>query len=191
MMLDIIVSIVLAVAWTVAEIWLVARDRRAGKGTTTQDRTTRNYNALAVESALCLPPLIAWTAALRFLDFRSPIVFWAGVLVACLGFLLRHWSIRVLGRYFRTTVEVDRDHRVVRTGPYRYVRHPAYSGIILFFVGYGLMMQNAMALVVAVALPTAALLHRIGIEEAALAQGIGADYRAYQQTTKRLIPAIW
>lgn len=191
MKLEIIVSIVAAVAWLTIEGYLILRDRSVGKGTTTQDRRTRNCNIISTELALCLSPVICWLPALRFAGFQTPIVFWAGIVTMCLGFILRHWSIYVLGKYFRTTVEFEQDQKVVQTGPYRYVRHPAYSGIILFFIGYGLIAQNWLSLVAAVVLPTISLLYRIRIEEAALVQGIGTGYREYQKKTKRLIPMIW
>ena len=79
----------------------------------------------------------------------------------------------------------------MRAGPYRYIRHPSYSGMILFCIGYGLLAQNWLSLVVAIVLPTVALLYRITIEEAAMAQGIGTEYQQYQKETKKLIPVIW
>lgn len=191
MKLKIIVSIVAAVVWIAVEAYLIRRDRVSGKGTTTLDRRTRNYNTISLELALCLSPIICWLPALRFAGFQTPFVFWAGIVTMCIGFLLRHWSIYVLGKYFRTTVELEKDHKVVRTGPYRYIRHPSYSGMILFCIGYGLVAQNWLSLIAAVLFPTVSLLYRIRIEEAALVQGMGAEYEEYEKKTKRLIPMIW
>jgi protein-S-isoprenylcysteine O-methyltransferase Ste14 len=118
-------------------------------------------------------------------------VFWAGIVAMCSGFLLRHWSISILGKYFRTTVELEKDHKVVQTGPFRYIRHPSYSGMILFCIGYGLVAQNWLSLIAAVLFPTVSLLYRIKTEEAALVQGLGIEYQQYQQNTKKLIPMLW
>ena len=191
MKLEIIVSIVTAVVWIAVEAYLILRDRAGGKGTTTLDRRTRNYNTISLELTLCLSPVICSIPALRFAGFHGPIAFWAGIVTMCFGFLLRHWSIYILGKYFRTTVELERDHKVVRTGPYKYIRHPSYSGMILFCIGYGLVAQNWLSLIAAVLFPTVSLLYRIKIEEAALVQGIGAEYDEYQKGTKKLIPLIW
>lgn len=188
---EIIVSIVAAVVWVAVEAYLILKDRLGGKGTTTLDRRTRNYNTIALELALCLSPVICSLPALQFAGFQSAFVFGAGILGMCFGFLLRQWSIHILGKYFRTTVEIERDQKVVRMGPFRYIRHPSYSGMILFCIGYGLVAQNWLSLIAAVLFPTVALLYRIKIEEAALVQGIGAKYEQYQQETKRLIPIIW
>jgi protein-S-isoprenylcysteine O-methyltransferase Ste14 len=191
MKLEIIVSIVAAVVWIAAETYLIRRDRVKGKGTTTLDRRSRNYNSISLGLALCLSPLICALPALQFAGIQTPFVFWAGILTMGIGFLFRHWSIFVLGKYFRTTVELGKDHKVVRTGPYRYIRHPSYSGMILFCIGYGLVAQNWLSLIAAVLFPTVALLYRIRIEEAALVKGLGAEYEEYQKTTKRLVPLIW
>jgi protein-S-isoprenylcysteine O-methyltransferase Ste14 len=188
---EIIVSIVAAVVWIAVEAYLILRDRAGGKGPTTLDRRTRNYNTISMLLALCLSPVICSLPAFRFAGFQAPIAFWAGIVTMCFGFLLRHWSIYILGKYFRTTVELERDHKVVRTGPYRTIRHPSYSGMILFCIGYGLLAQNWLSLIVAVLFPTVSLLYRINIEEAALKQGIGAEYEEYQKETKKLIPMIW
>ena len=177
--------------WSVVEVYLILRDRGSGKGSTALDRRTRNYNAISVELALCLSPVICSLPALRFASFESPVVFWAGIVSMGFGFLLRHWSIFILGKYFRTTVEVEKDHKVVRTGPFRYIRHPSYTGMILFCIGYGLVAQNWLSLIAALLFPAVSLLYRIKIEEAALVQGIGVEYVQYQKKTKRLIPMIW
>ena len=191
MTIEIIVSLVAAVVWIAVEAYLILRDRVGGKGTTTLDRRTRNYNTISLALALCLSPLICSFPALRFAGFQAPIAFWAGIFTMCSGFLLRHWSILILGKYFRTTVELARDHKVVQTGPFRYIRHPSYSGMILFCVGYGLVAQNWLSLIAAVLFPTVSLLYQIKIEETALVQGIGAEYKDYQKKTKKLIPMLW
>ncbi len=191
MKVEIIVSIIAAFVWIAVETYLILRDKVGSKGTTTLDRRTRNYNAISLALGLCLSPVICSIPALRFAGFQSPIAFWVGIFAMCFGFLLRHWSIYVLGKFFRTTVELEKEHKLVRRGPFRYIRHSSYSGMILFCIGYGLVAQNWLSLIAAVLFPTVALLYRIKIEEAALVQGIGAEYEEYQKSTKRLIPMIW
>jgi protein-S-isoprenylcysteine O-methyltransferase Ste14 len=188
---EIIISIIAAVIWLAIESYLILRDRANSKGATKIDRKTRTFNTLFTELALCLSPVFCGLPALQFAGFPSTVCFWVGIVTMCLGAMLRYGSIYVLGEYFRTTVELGRDHKVVQTGPYRYIRHPSYSGMILFFIGYGLMAQNWLSLAAAVFFPTAALLYRIKIEEAALVEVIGAEYEEYRKRTKRLIPFLW
>jgi protein-S-isoprenylcysteine O-methyltransferase Ste14 len=104
---------------------------------------------------------------------------------------MRIWAVVVLGASFRLTVETHQGQKVVDKGPYRYVRHPAYSGLLLICVGYGLSLQNWLSLAFAVIFPAAALVYRIHIEEQYLISSIGEDYKRYQRRTKRLIPWVW
>jgi protein-S-isoprenylcysteine O-methyltransferase Ste14 len=187
-------SITLAVAalvWLSTEAFLIARDRSSGKGTVTKDSRTRYLNAIATLLAIGIPIAFSFFPSLRVASIEGEQVVWAGIAIMLAGFVLRHWSIMILGKYFRTTIELEAIHKVVQTGPYKYIRHPSYSGIILFFVGYSLAAGNWISLIVAILLPTAALLHRIRIEEVALVQGMGDEYREYQKKTKKLIPLIW
>ena len=108
-----------------------------------------------------------------------------------LGLALRIWAIAALGGAFRTTVEVDPGQAVVSTGPYRWVRHPSYSGLLLIVTGCGLAAGNWLALAICIALPPPELLWRIHVEEAELTGVLGDRYRAYQAQTKRLIPRLW
>ena len=106
------------------------------------------------------------------------------------GLALRWTSVMFLGRYFTVNVTVLDDHRVVDSGPYRYVRHPSYSGLLLAFLGLGLFFNNWLSLVIVVVPVTIALVYRIRIEEAALGAAMGAEYAAYCARTKRLVPGI-
>ena len=106
------------------------------------------------------------------------------------GLALRWTSVFVLGRYFTVNVVVMRDHRVVSTGPYRYVRHPSYSGLLLAFLGLGLFFNSWLSLAIIVVPVTCALLYRIRVEEGALRAVFGAEYTDYCARTKRLVPGI-
>ena len=108
-----------------------------------------------------------------------------------LGLALRVWSVVTLGRSFRTSVQVRRDQAVVSRGPYRWVRHPSYSALLLILVGVGLMFGSWLGLAACVVLPAAALLWRIRVEEAALLGVLGESYGEYRAHTKRLVPRVW
>jgi protein-S-isoprenylcysteine O-methyltransferase Ste14 len=186
-----IVQVVAVVVWLAAEAYLIWRDSARGKGTTDIDRRTRNYNTAATVLCLILGLAVNWIGFLRFASLGASEVLWIGSAVMLLGFILRHWSIIVLGRYFRTTIELEKDQKVIDRGPYRYIRHPSYSGIILFFIGYGLVSKNWLSLIVIACLPTISLIYRIEFEELALVKGLGSEYIIYQKVTKKLIPGVW
>jgi protein-S-isoprenylcysteine O-methyltransferase Ste14 len=113
----------------------------------------------------------------------------AGVALALAGAILRVWSIRALGRYFSGHIETQPGHLVIETGPYRFIRHPAYAGNILLAIGMPLVLNAALTLIPA-ALLCALFVYRIPLEEAALAENV-PGYRDYMARTRCLIPGIW
>ena len=112
-----------------------------------------------------------------------------GLMAAAL--VVRHWAILVLGRFFTVDVRVHSNQTVVERGPYRWVRHPSYSGLIIFFAGVGLALTNWASLTVLALAPTAGLLLRIRSEERALLAALGEDYPRYAATRRRLFPGVW
>jgi protein-S-isoprenylcysteine O-methyltransferase Ste14 len=113
-----------------------------------------------------------------------------GVVVMALGVVVRVWAVVALGGAFRTTVEVDADQPVVTAGPYRWIRHPAYVGLLLVVAGFGLT-RSWLAFAVGVLLPLPAIVWRIRVEETELVRVLGDRYRRYQARTARLIPRLW
>lgn len=118
-------------------------------------------------------------------------LFALGLVLMAAGLVLRQWAILVLGRFFTVDVRVQPDQTVVERGPYRWVRHPSYSGLIIFFVGLGLALGNWASLIVLAFVPTVGLLIRIGSEEHVLLQALGDDYARYAAAHRRLFPGIW
>jgi protein-S-isoprenylcysteine O-methyltransferase Ste14 len=97
---------------------------------------------------------------------------------------------RHLGRFHRDSLTVHSDHELVDTGPYQRIRHPLYTATIGVFVGFGAVLGNWVSLALA-ALPTAALVHRIAVEERMLVETFGDEYVRYCARTHRLLPRIW
>jgi protein-S-isoprenylcysteine O-methyltransferase Ste14 len=118
-------------------------------------------------------------------------VFVLGLALMAAGIAVRDWAIVTLGRFFTVDVRVHPDQTVVDRGPYRWVRHPAYTGLIVFFVGVGLALTNWASLVTLMIAPTAGLAVRIRSEERALTAGLGEPYRLYAAHRPRLFPGLW
>ena len=114
-----------------------------------------------------------------------------GPAVMFLGLGLRVWSALVLGRFYTRTLRVASDQIVVRSGPYLVVRHPGYLGVLLMWIGFGLAAANWLATVAVGATMTYAYLQRIRSEEAMLLADLGEPYRAYMDTTWRLMPGVY
>jgi protein-S-isoprenylcysteine O-methyltransferase len=114
----------------------------------------------------------------------------AGVTLFVLGAALRWYAIFYLGRYFTIDVRVGEHQHVVDTGPYRFIRHPSYTGAFLQFFGLALCIGNAWSLLML--LPIVFVFsYRIRVEELALERGLGEAYASYRRRTKRLIPFVY
>jgi protein-S-isoprenylcysteine O-methyltransferase Ste14 len=133
--------------------------------------------ALASGNTLSLPAPVLWVAV--------------GLIIAWAGMLLRLWAVLTLGRFFTTTVVVRAEQTVVTGGPYRFVRHPSYLGVLILLFGFGLALGDLASAVAMVVLPTMGLLWRIKVEEAALRAELGDRYIEYCKGHARLIPGIW
>lgn len=106
------------------------------------------------------------------------------------GLSIRWWAVITLGKFFTVDVATHADHALVSTGPFRFVRHPSYTGLLLTFLGLGVSLGNAVSLVVLMAPIAATLAYRMCVEEAVLHRALGASYEAYCARTKRLIPGV-
>src|SRR2546423_3467851 len=115
----------------------------------------------------------------------------AAVAVFAAGLVLRWWAIVTLGRFFTVDVTIERDHKLVERGPFRWVRHPSYTGVLLAFVGWALTLRNWVAIAVLLVPIFAAFIRRMNVEEEALRGALGERYREYMKRTKRLVPGIY
>ena len=106
------------------------------------------------------------------------------------GIVLRQWAVWTLGRSFTVVVRVDEGQRVVDRGPYRWVRHPSYTGLLLTLAGIGLAVGNWLSLTALVMFPLMGLIVRIRVEERALSTSL-EGYRAYASGRRRLVPGLW
>lgn len=107
------------------------------------------------------------------------------------GIGIRVWAIQTLGKHFTATVTLTDDHRLVRSGPYRWVRHPSYLGAFMAILGCPLFLNAYWAVLIAFVAMSLAYYLRIGVEEKMLSAYFGKQYEDYQKNTKRIIPFIW
>jgi protein-S-isoprenylcysteine O-methyltransferase Ste14 len=117
--------------------------------------------------------------------------FVAGIVLIAAGIGLRAWSIASLGRFFQYRITVQSGHQVVTKGPYRYVRHPSYTGIALVLAGIALACDDVWALLVVAVLGGLGLYVRIRAEERQLTQALGEEYEHFAAGRKRLVPGVW
>ncbi len=118
-------------------------------------------------------------------------LFYPGLTMFLLGLALTVWAYHTLGRFFSLEVQVQREHEVLSTGPYRLLRHPGYAGVLFGFVGLGLALQSWVSVLVLLLATTTALAYRARIEERFLVAELGDEYVQYMARTKRLVPYVW
>jgi protein-S-isoprenylcysteine O-methyltransferase Ste14 len=107
------------------------------------------------------------------------------------GLTLRWAAVFSLGKSFSSNVAIHETQTVRKTGLYRWVRHPSYSGLLLCFLAVGLHTCNWISMLVMVLPTLAVLLYRIHVEEIALREAFGVEYAEYSRVTKRLIPGVY
>ena len=172
--------VVLYGLWIVVEGEIAAKEvakenTRADKGTMELYAASRGFTVVA---ALALEPL-----------FYSPILMTVGLALFLFSVSFRLLAIYTLGRHYSHRVRILEDHSIIQSGPYRLVRHPAYTGMFLAHLGFVLFFFNWLSLGVLVFLLLPSIIVRILHEEKALMNVRG--YREYSSQVKRLIPVIW
>lgn len=181
----------LGLGFFLSEVLLAARKRavRIGDGA---DADAGSLRVLWIVIALSITTGVILAA--HGIGGRLPVWFpfvTVGITAFCLGTALRWWAILHLGRFFTVNVAVAEDHRVVDDGPYRFVRHPSYAGLLLQFGGLALCLGNWLSLAATLLPIWLALLNRIRVEERALHASLGEAYQNYSRSTKRLVPRLY
>jgi protein-S-isoprenylcysteine O-methyltransferase Ste14 len=178
-----------AVGFALAEVSIRLRSSMS-RGGSNVDRGSIVAVGLAVAGGALLA---AWAAtsvpAATIPGGRVPVV--VGVLMMWLGVGLRQWAVWTLGPFFTVVVRVTAGQSVVERGPYRWVRHPSYTGLLVTLVGLGVALGNWLSLLALAILPTIGLVVRIRVEEQALLTALGEPYREYAGRHRRLVPGVW
>ncbi len=123
--------------------------------------------------------------------FRSSLSASFGISLFALGVYLRHLSIKTLGKYFVTKVQLTENHELITDGIYRVVRHPSYTGLICACIGLIIFLESFSAFIAFLILGLPSYIYRIKIEEKALQQAFGQQYERYCRKTHMLIPLFY
>jgi protein-S-isoprenylcysteine O-methyltransferase Ste14 len=161
------------------------------KGASIQDRGSMGILIGLQWVGLALNFLLGGLLPAAAIPWHRTTLFLLGVTLLLLGVALRWYAIWTLGRYFTRDVAVSTDQKVVQNGPYRSIRHPAYSGTFLTMAGVGLAMTNWASLIALFICVFPGHLYRVHVEEKALIQAIGQPYVEYMHRTRRFIPLVF
>ena len=168
-------------AWSVGTKRTVRRESRAS-------RLAYHVPLLAGAVLLALPrPGAGWLGT-RLLP-RSASWFWVGTALVAAGLGFAVAARAHLGRNWSGIVTLKQGHELIRTGPYRLVRHPIYTGMLLAFVGTAVARGDVRGLV-ALVLVTASFLFKLRVEERFMAEQFPQEYPGYKARTPALVPGL-
>jgi protein-S-isoprenylcysteine O-methyltransferase Ste14 len=177
------------ILWGLSEVFLNRFFHSGKSDNKNQDKGTIIIIWLAIAISIALG--IISKIYIRLPIANTPLIPYLGLAVLILGMIIRTIAIITLGKYFTVDVTLRKDHKVIREGLYRIIRHPAYSGSLLSFIGFGVTLNNWASLFLCIIPVTTAMLYRIKIEERLLVEHFGSEYEEYKKTTYRLIPWIY
>ena len=170
--------------WLLSEANITLREPK--KEEATNDRGSLELYAAArcvtVLGTVLSPPVEA-AVSVRW------VVMAAGVTIMILGVGLRLAAIRKLAATYNHSVRVPSDG-IIRSGVYRYLRHPAYAGMVLGNLGFAVALASPIGIAAWLGLLLPAVTYRILVEESLLLSAL-PDYREFAKARKRLVPFLW
>ncbi|MEY2511781.1 MAG: hypothetical protein QOE26_2544 [Verrucomicrobiota bacterium] len=183
-------SLLLGLIYLISELLLTVTRRSRSETGTKQDRSTLRVIWIVIMISIGAGVFIAgnWRAG-ALPNGRAFEV--AGLVLFAAGLIFRWWAIVTLGRFFTVDVTIEKDHELVERGPFRLVRHPSYTGVLLAFVGFALTLRNWGAILVVLVPIFVAFVRRMNVEEEALRGALGERYAQYTRRTKRLVPGVY
>ena len=177
------------ITWFLSE-FLYKKMLKSGEGDRKdKDHSTLNFLWVAIPFSIAGAVISS-----NYTEFQISDEVWTvypGVFFILTGIIVRFIIIRSLGKYFTVDVTIRQDHKIMKQGFYRYVRHPSYAFSLLTSLGLGLYLNNWLSLIFAIVPPFIAFSYRIRIEEKALIEQFGEEYIEYRRKTKKLIPFIY
>ena len=187
------IFIAACIVWNAPEMIGMVRQmaRVSRKAAAVQDRGSLGILIGLQWTGLALNFLFARWFPAAAIPWQRTSLFLLGIICILLGVALRWYAIWTLGHYFTRDVAVSVDQQVIQWGPYRVIRHPAYSGTFLTMLGVGLAVTNWASLATLLICVFLGHLYRVSVEEKALIQTIGQPYIEYMQHTRRFIPKVF
>lgn len=189
--MNIVQSIAIVLPWTLWLIYWIATSKRVkqtAQRETSNSRTLQSIPLIAGGALIIVPDLTAsaWTPAWQQLHAAQFAGF--GILLAGLAFSV--WARLHLGTNWSVSVTLKEDHELVRSGPYRLVRHPIYTGCLLALAG-AVLIGAEWRSVAGLLLVFASLAYKVRIEESWLTRYFGPAYTQYRQEVAALIPGLY
>lgn len=184
-----IIIITVSILWVGSEI-ILARTKRSQSTDVQCDRSSLRVLWITIAIAVNFGILLSFQH-IGHVGNGLQVLPIAGLIFIVCGLLVRWLAIFSLKRQFTVDVSITEGHRIITKGVYRFVRHPAYAGSLLSFLGLALCFSNYLSMLIIFVPICIAFLYRIHIEEDALTNAFGSEYLDYCASTRRLIPGIF
>jgi len=176
------------IAWWLFWVALAFGSKRTQQRESVASRLTYTFVAwLAMYIMLSARGLGSWLHT-DILPYHASMGY-LGFAITALGFALTLWARAILGRNWSANVTIKVDHELIHTGPYRYVRHPIYTGIILALIGTAVARDQWRGVAAVILLWLSFTIKRLK-EEQFMSQTFGARYTDYSQTTGAIVPFL-
>ena len=174
--------------WIVFSLYWDSQSRKTAETRSAEPRWSRAIHVFLANVALLLE-IVPLRGMARFVP-RSTLLMTAGLLVEAIGLALAIRARQHLGRYWSGEISIKVDHRLIRSGPYKRLRHPIYTGLLTMYAGTALVMGTWLALG-GLAMAIAAYARKIRLEERNLRVLFGAEYDAYTRESRVLVPWLF
>jgi len=168
---------------------------RCGKDTknmsrTEHDKGSTTFISVVMGMAFIILPVTPILNLLGICDIHLLAIQIVGLFLGAGGLAVRYVAFTTLGRFFSRTLREAEGHTLITSGIYQYIRHPGYLSDLMIFFGIAMAMSNLISFILIPVTFAFAYTYRIYTEENMMIKIFGDQYRAYQKTSKRLIPFI-
>jgi protein-S-isoprenylcysteine O-methyltransferase Ste14 len=178
-----------AAGWMAFSIYWELAARTAGTTKKSESAASRRVHVILTNAGLLLLFIPVPGLGHTFLP-SSPAWIPLGLAVEAAGLAFAIWSRRHLGANWSGRIEIKEDHALIRSGPYRLLRHPIYTGILAMYIGTALVDGKVHALL-GVAMVMFAYWRKIRMEEANMRDAFGTQYDDYRRATWALVPGLY
>ncbi len=184
-----ILFLIVWVIWIVSEI-ILARMKHSGTSRSMHDKYSLRILWTTIIVCVCVGNTLGFQG-IGLIRTGSKYIALTGLAFIIIGLVVRWTAILTLKKYFTVDVAIAADQQLVTNGLYKIIRHPAYTGSLLSFLGLGLTISSWVSVAIIFIPILSAFLYRIHVEEKALGEYFGEEYVQYASTTKRLVPWIY
>jgi protein-S-isoprenylcysteine O-methyltransferase Ste14 len=181
--------LIVSIFWFVSEV-VLSRMLRVKDVREHEDRSSLKIIWLTIIASIFLGIYISKTDFTINLTYGTQ-MYNLGIILICIGLIIRWIAIISLKKFFKVHVNVSQDQKIIKSGIYKFVRHPSYTGSLLSFLGLGVVFNNWLTLIIVFIPVLLAFLYRIKVEEKVLLGAFATSYSEYMMNTKKLIPFIY